>query len=273
MSKRQDRPDPWSLGLPAVGFDTHAHLDLARFDEDRSQAIRRAAAAGVTAIGNVFLGPEAFARGRTMFADHPEVFFLLGVHPHDASTCTPDDLPAMERFFAEEPRLRALGETGLDFYYDLSPREVQLRVFREQLALARERDLPVVVHSRDAFAETVATLEDLGFRDRPLIWHCFGGDAAMAGEILARGWLISIPGTVTFPKSLTLREAVTTIPLHRLVLETDCPFLAPEPYRGKRNEPAFTAFTAAAVARLLGREIDIIWRTCAGTARSFFRME
>jgi TatD DNase family protein len=273
MSKRQARPDPATLGLSGEGIDTHAHLDLPEFDEDRETVLGRAAAAGVVSIGNVFLGPAAFARGRTLFANHPEVFFLLGIHPHDASTCTPDNLSTMERFFADEPKLLALGETGLDFFYDRSPREVQLQVFRDQLVLARERDLPVVVHSRDAFEETISTLDDLGFGNRPLLWHCFGGDKAMARTILDRGWLISIPGTVTYGKSLALREAVTMIPPDRMVLETDCPFLAPEPYRGKRNEPAFSAFTAAVVAHLQGSETDLIWKTCAATARAFFRME
>jgi TatD DNase family protein len=273
MSKRQDRPDPASLGLSPGGIDTHAHLDLPEFDTDREFVLQRASSAGVTSIGNVFLGPTAFARGRALFTNHPQVFFLLGIHPHDAAACTQDDLSNMERFFAEEPRIRAMGETGLDFFYDRSPRKVQLRIFRDQLAMARERDLPVVVHSRDAFEQTISTLDDLGYPDRPLLWHCFGGDAAMAQAILDRGWLISIPGTVTFQKSLALRQAVAMIPPDRLVLETDCPFLAPEPYRGKRNEPAFTAFTAAAVALLQGRETDLIWRTCASTARAFFRME
>jgi TatD DNase family protein len=273
VSRKLTRPDPASLALPPVGFDTHAHLDLPEFDEDRAAVLRRAEQAGIRSIGNVFLGPKAFARDRGLFGDHPGVFFLLGIHPHDASGCSDMDLSEIAEWFMKEPRLRALGEIGLDFFYDRSPREVQMRIFKDQLALARERDIPVVLHCRDAFDQSIGALEDLGFKGRPLLWHCFGGDAAMARAVLDRGWLISIPGTVTFPKSSALRDAAATIPLDRLVLETDCPFLAPEPYRGKRNEPAYTVFTAEAIAHLRGEETGLIWSACAQTARTFFGIE
>ncbi len=272
MSKKNKPPlpAPESLGLPPVGVESHAHLDMEPFRDDLDQVLARARAAGVREIGQVFLGPAAYREGRSRFAAHEQVFFLLGIHPHDAVTCNHDALVAMDQAFAQDPRLRALGETGLDYYYMHSPMDVQQRAFRDQLALARERDLPVVVHSRDAEEDTVAILLDMGFAHRPLLWHCFGRDAAFAGRLLELGWHISIPGPVTFPKSQALREAAAIVPDDRLLLETDCPFLSPAPYRGRRNEPAYMVFTAQAVALARGVAVEEVWQRCGDAARGFF---
>lgn len=277
------RPTPESLQLPLVGVDTHAHLDMApdksgngdfgfRGDE-LPEVLARARAAGVARVGNVFLGPEALARGAHLFDGHPGVFFILGVHPHDASSWNAGVAAAMEAAFRTETRLKALGETGLDFHYDYSPRDVQAAAFCEQLELARQLDVPPVIHSREAWSETLAVLDDMGFRDRPLVWHCFGGGPDMADAVLSRGWTVSVPGTVTWRKADALRAAVARVPLDRLVLETDCPYLAPDPWRGKRNEPAMTAFTAAAVAEVKGMEPAELWRATADTAARVFCLE
>lgn len=272
-NKKKNLPLPQSLGLPATGADSHAHLDLEPLSLDVNAVILRAKAAGVARIGQVFLGPVAYHAGRGTLSKHPELFFLLGMHPHDASACDADCLDAMEAAFNSDPRLKALGETGLDFFYDHSPREAQREVFRNQLQLARDLDLPVVVHSRDAFGETLDILDAMGFAQRPLLWHCFGGGPDEAQEILRRGWDISIPGPVTFPKSETLRQAVAHIPLDRLHLETDCPYLAPAPYRGKTNEPALAAFTAAAVAEVKGLEAAQVWTACGDNTRALFGLD
>lgn len=273
--KARPRPSPESLGLPPVGVDTHAHLDMDPGPDgegygyapaELGEVLARARTAGVARVGNVFLGPDAYARHKALFDERPEVFFILGVHPHDASSWDADTASAVEAAFRADPRIRALGETGMDFHYDYSPRPVQERVFREQLELARQLDAPPVIHCREALAETLAVLDDMGFRDRPLVWHCFAGGPDMARGLLERGWTVSAPGAVTWKRSDEVRAAMAEIPLERMVLETDCPFLAPDPYRGKRNEPALAAFTAAAVASAKGLEPAEVWRATAATA-------
>ncbi len=273
MSKKKSRPrpDPASLGLPPEGVESHAHLDMGEYDEEGVGAVLdRAAAAGVSRVGNVFLGPAAYRAHRALFADRAEVFFLLGVHPCDAAGAASGDVAAMAEAFAADPRLRAVGEIGLDYYWDAATAEAQKRLFRDQLALARELGVPAVVHSRDAAADTLAVLDDMGFRDRALVWHCFGGDAVLAGEILSRGWHLSVPGPVTYARNTALAEAVAGLDLGRLLLETDSPYLAPEPWRGKRNEPAFLAFTCLRVAELLGRDPAEVWRATGDNARRVF---
>ncbi len=266
------RTAPQDFALPAVGIDTHAHLDLKPLRRDVPGALERAKAAGLAGIGNVFLGPEAYRKHAALFAEHPEVFFVLGIHPHEAASVSDDSLAEVERAVREDSRIKALGETGLDFFHDRSPRQAQEQGFQAQLRLARELELPVVIHSRDADDQTVKILLQEGFRDRPLMWHCFGREAAFAEEIVSYGWMISLPGIVTFSKAKSVQEAVNRIPLARMVLETDCPFLAPEPYRGKTNEPAYTVFTAARIAELSGRGIEEVWRVTAENAASFFRL-
>lgn len=264
------RTDPVTLGLPPCGVDSHAHLDGAEFDQDREAVLARARAAGLAQIGNVFLGPEDFSTRRHLFDGHAEVFFLLGIHPCDGQTCTPRALEAMRAAFAAEPRLKALGEIGLDFHWDDCPRELQFQALRAQLDLARALDLPVAIHCREAEAETLTLLEAAGFAGRPLLWHCFGQGADMARRLVRNGWHISIPGPVTYKGNAALREALAVIPPDRLLLETDSPYLAPVPWRGKRNEPAFTAFTAQAVAGARGEDLAALWRRCGDNARRFF---
>lgn len=271
MSKKKpDRPAPESLGLPCTGVESHAHLDLVEFRDDLGEVLQRAAASGVARLGNVFLGPQAYARNRHLFDAHPEVFFLLGIHPCEGASCDAAALESMRHAFRTDDRLRAIGEIGLDFYWDDCAHDVQREALRAQLALAREVERPVVIHSRDAADATIALLEAEGFAGYPVLWHCFGGDAQLARRLLTNGWHLSIPGTVTYPANAALREAVREIPLDRLLLETDCPFLTPVPYRGKRNEPAYTVFTAQCVAA--EREMDIVelWTAAGDNARRFF---
>lgn len=274
MSKKSPaRVDPLTQALPPGGVDSHCHLDGEEFDADREDVLARARAAGLTQVGNVFLGPEDFAARRGLFAAHPEVFFILGIHPCDGQTCTPGNLAAMRDAFAAEPRLRAVGEIGLDFHWDDCPRELQYQALREQLVLAREVDLPVVVHCREAEEETFMMLEAAGFAGRPLLWHCFGLGPDMARRILRNGWHISVPGPVTYKANADVREAVALIPPDRLLLETDAPYLAPLPWRGRRNEPSFTVFTARAVAAARGEDPAALWLRCGDNARRFFGLD
>ncbi|MFW5735448.1 MAG: TatD family hydrolase [Oceanidesulfovibrio sp.] len=268
--KKTPPPSPQSLGLPAGGVETHAHLDMEPLDADLDAVLERASAAGVSHVGQVFLGPDAYENGKGAFEGRDGVFFITGIHPHDAESVNGASLDALARAFRSDARIKALGEIGLDFYRDWSPFPAQHIAFREQLSLAREKDLPVVIHSRDAAEETLETLDDMGFSDRPVLWHCFGGGVDLANEIVSRGWLVSIPGTVTFPKNEAMRRAVAAMPLDALVLETDCPFLTPIPYRGKTNEPSYLAFTAAEVAHIRDIEPAVVWRAAARNAAGFF---
>ncbi len=281
MSKKHKHPrqEPETLALPLVGADSHAHLDLPEFDADRDEILDRARACGVACIGNVFLGPDAYLRNRLLFEARPEVFFILGIHPGNADTCTPAALAAMRNAFATDPRLKAVGEIGLDYYWDDHPREMQQHAFRAQLDLALDLGLPPVIHcrdkadSQDAFEDSLRILDEAGCSGRPLLWHCFGGDAAQAERLLKRGWHLSVPGPVSYARNDALREAVAAIPLERLLIETDCPYLAAEPWRGKRNHPALVGFTAACIAGLKGVSVADIWRATGENARHFFNLK
>lgn len=272
--KKKDRPLPESLGLPRVGVETHAHLDYKRLDpEALPLVLERAAVAGIERIGNVFLGIEAYRANAPAFKPYLQVFFLLGIHPNDASQADIRQVADMAGAFAEDRNLKAIGEIGLDFYWKDVPPAVQERFFREQLALARELGKPVAIHSRDAAAETLAVLDEFGLPGEAVLWHCFGGGPDLAVELVHRGYTVSIPGPVTYPANEELRRAVAILELERLVIESDAPFLTPEPYRGRPNEPAYNVFTAQAVARVKGMETAELWRIAGDNARRFFGLE
>ena len=272
MARKKNRPSPQSLALPGTGVDAHAHLDAEEFEEDLDEVLVRARESGLSAIGTIFLGPEPYKKNVGRFTNRKDIFFLMGLHPEDAGTVDPEDVGRMEGLFCNDPRLKAVGEIGLDYYWDVSTKEVQKRLFQDQLTLAKECDLPVTIHCRDAEEDTLAILLDRGFHDYPLQWHCFGRDKDCARELLSHGWQLSIPGTVTYKKNLALMEAVQEIPLDRMFVETDCPYLPPDPYRGKRNEPAFVVFTARKIAELKGIPVAELWTACGENARRFFNL-
>ncbi|OGR34846.1 MAG: hydrolase TatD [Desulfovibrionales bacterium GWA2_65_9] len=272
MSKKNKppRPEPETLALPPCGVDSHAHLDMVDFDADREELMDRAKACGVARTGNVFLGPEAYRKNHAMFRNRPEIFFILGVHPGNADQCTDQALEAMRQAFLDDPRLKAVGEIGLDYYWDDHPRDLQERTFRAQLTLTASLGVAPVIHCRDAFEDTLRVLVDEGFSGRKLLWHCFGGDADQARTLLDHGWHVSIPGPVSYAKNEALQRAVAMIPLERLLLETDCPYLSAEPWRGKRNHPALLSFTAQAVARIKDMPVDALWAATGQNACAFF---
>ncbi|GHV52759.1 TatD family hydrolase [Deltaproteobacteria bacterium] len=255
--------------LPRLGVDSHAHLDMNAFDEDREAVLERAEMAGLALIGNVFLRVEDWEKGRNFFPAE-NFFFLMGIHPSDAASYSSAVRDAMQKAFAVDSRLRAVGEIGLDFYWkDVAP-EAQIPVFIDQLHLARNLNRPVVIHSRDAFAATMTILQEEHFFDYPLLWHCFTGNAEEAKQIMDAGWHISIPGPVTFKTNGDLRAALSVIDPKRLLVETDCPYLAPMPFRGRRNEPAYVVFTAVRIAEELGVPVEALWARCGENARRFF---
>ena len=227
-------------------IDTHAHLTSL---DDADEAIRRAVEAGVTRILTVGTSVEDCRRALVLAERHDGVFATLGIHPHDAGTATEDDLAALRELLAH-PKAVAVGETGLDWFRDYAPRDDQLRLFAAELELAAELGKPVVIHTRAADDDTLA-----GLADHPgtVVLHCFSSPH-MLPTALDRGWYISFAGNATFPKAVDLRLAATQVPAERLLAETDSPYLAPQPVRGKRNEPAYVVHTLASLAQARGEE-------------------
>jgi TatD DNase family protein len=226
--------------------DSHCHLDDSKFDEDREQVIERARAAGVErmlAIGTGN-GPPDLEVAVRLADRYPFLYATIGVHPHDASKATEETFARL-RELARHPKILAIGEIGLDYHYDFSPRDVQRAVFERQLALAADAAKPIVIHTREAWGDTLAQIRALPFGG---IMHCFTGDAEQARQALDRGFHLSFGGVLTFPKAESVREAARLTPDDRLLVETDCPYLAPLPHRGKRNEPAFMVETVRRLA-------------------------
>jgi len=252
-------------------FDTHAHLHFPEFDADRAEMLARARQAGVTRM--LTIGTEIpTSRAAVALAEsEPDVWASVGVHPHDAAEADADVLTEIERL-AGGPRVVAVGEIGLDFFRNLSPREAQERVFRHCIGLARRVRKPVVVHCREAHAEVLAILAEERVSEAGGIMHCFSGDVAIARRCLDLGLLISLAGPVTYPNARALPEVARFVPADRLVIETDCPFLPPQGYRGKRNEPAYLALTAARVAELRGEPLEDFARRASDNARRLLRI-
>ena len=247
-----------------IFIDSHCHIDGEQFDEDRDEVVARAREAGVVAMLNIGTGDphsDDFRRAVAVAEMYEGVYASVGVHPHDAKLY---DDAAEEHLveLAKSAKVIAWGEIGLDYYYDHSPRDVQRDVFRRQIRTAKRLGLPVIIHSRDSDDETVEILTEEFERSAdksvrvPGIMHCFGGTPAMAEALMEIGFLISFAGNVTFKKAENLREAARVVPLDRLLIETDCPFLTPVPFRGKRNEPSFVIHTAKFLADFYGVDVE-----------------
>ncbi|GAB4535521.1 MAG: TatD family hydrolase [Anaerolineae bacterium] len=233
-------------------IDSHCHLDFPQFDEDRDVVLRRAARAGVTAVINPGADLESSRRAVALAGRYDAVYAAVGVHPHDASSLTDETLAELRRL-ASNPEVVAIGEIGLDYYRDLSPRSRQRAAFEEQLALAAELDLPVIIHQRDSADHVMAILRDWAKNGHPgCVLHAFSGDREMADEAASLGFFIGIGGPLTFKNARRLPEIVPHLPLSCLLVETDAPYLTPHPYRGKRNEPAYVVLVAERLAELRG---------------------
>ncbi len=261
--------------------DTHTHLDFPQFKSDRERVIERATTAGVRVIVDIGTDLASSQAAVALAEAYPQIYAAVGVHPHDAKTLTREMLEELTAL-AGHPRVVAIGEIGLDFYRDLSPRDKQRQAFQQQLALASEAGKPVVIHDRDAHAEVMATLrrwvegshKPSAISYKPVgVLHCFSGDLAMAQEAIELGFYISIAGPVTFKNARCLRELVRQLPLEKLLVETDCPYLAPHPHRGKRNEPAYVKLVAQEVARIKGLSLEEVARITSGNAQALFALK
>lgn len=254
--------------------DSHCHIAGEEFVADLDAVVERARAAGVSRALVILAAEDdaEIARTSTVLAAWPECRFAVGVHPHHAKVFAANPQAAADKV-AERldalPAARAIGEIGLDYHYDFSPREVQHAVFRVQIRLALGRDLPIVIHTREAEEDTLRILREEGGGRLRGVFHCFTGDAAAAARALETGLFLSIPGVATFPKAETLRQAIATVPEDRLLVETDSPYLAPIPHRGKRNEPAYVSRVVDQLAAVRGASPETIG---AQTDRNFDRL-
>jgi TatD DNase family protein len=252
--------------------DSHCHIAGPEFVDDLDAVVQRARDAGLAHAFIILAADDEpeLAQARTVADRWPDVRFSIGVHPHAAGKFADEPAAAarqVDTAMAEQPLTRGLGEIGLDYYYDHAPRDVQQQVFREQIRLATERRLPIVIHTRDAADDTFRILTEESASDVGGVFHCFTGDRDMARRVLDIGFHVSLAGIVTFRNALELREVARIVPLDRLLIETDSPFLAPVPHRGKRNEPAHVVHVALAIAELRGTSAE----TIGGAALDNFR--
>jgi TatD DNase family protein len=254
-------------------IDSHAHIEFKSYDEDREEVIARAREAGIEIIVDIGNGDilEGSHEKAQIIADrYPFIYTTVGLHPHDASLLD-DNLESRLLALSEHPKVIAWGEIGLDYYYDHSPREAQQRAFERQLELARSRKLPVIIHTRDAEADTERILRE-HWADTGLggVFHCYTGSYELAMAGIEMGFLVSFSGVITFKKSTDLREVAAKLPLDKLLVETDCPYLSPEPYRGKRNEPARVLEVARQIAELHKVSIEEIASATGDNFRRLF---
>lgn len=272
-------------------IDSHCHIDGEQFDADRDEVVQRAKDAGVAAMLNIGTGDphsDDFRKAVAVAERYDNVYASVGVHPHDAKLYDDNAEEHLISLVRSSKKVIAWGEIGLDYYYDHSPREIQAAVFRRQIRTARELDLPIIIHSRDANDETVEILSEECAgeiengkmeakngerRFRGGIMHCFGGTVQMAEDLMKIGFLVSFAGNVTFKKAENLRESARVVPLDKLLVETDCPFLTPAPFRGKRNEPAFVVHTAQYLAEFYGVELKKLAAQTTRNFLEFFRLD
>jgi TatD DNase family protein len=255
-------------------IDSHAHIDSLDFEPDRGAMLERARLAQVERILAVASGTGSKAMDAVirLVEEHPFLDLAVGLHPHEANSANNSSFDLIKKV-ASHSKVVAWGEIGLDFHYDYSPRAIQKSVFIQQLALAKESDLPVIIHTREAEAETLEILKRYdGGGGRGGILHCFTGSLVLAEECIEMGFMVSFSGVLTFPKAGAIRDVAQKIPLDRLLIETDSPYLAPIPYRGKRNEPAYLVETAQALAQLRGLSVNEVAGLTAKNYRRFFRM-
>ncbi|MEW8974433.1 MAG: TatD family hydrolase [Tissierellaceae bacterium] len=252
-------------------IDSHVHLDDERFDGDRDILIKSLKSNGIELVINIGADMKSSVDSIELAKRYDNIYAAIGVHPHSASEMTENTLDEL-RDMAKEDKVIAIGEIGLDYYYDNSPRDIQRKWFREQLELAKELDLPVIIHSRDATKETYDIIKEAQDGTLRGVLHCFSGSVEVAMEYIKLGFYISIGGTVTFKNSRVVREVAQAVPLDKFLVETDCPYLTPEPYRGKRNEPMFVKYAAEKIAEIRGISFEELSKATNKNTKELFRI-
>lgn len=253
-------------------IDSHSHIYGHEFADDFDEMLQRAADSGVSEIIVAGADLESSRAACELASRHPNIHPAVGVHPHDAGRVTEKCYGVIRDLAAANPKVVAIGEVGLDFYRDRSPRDIQEEVFRRFIRLARELELPLIIHDRDAHDRIMAILREERAEEVGGVLHCFSGDLAMARECVAMGFYISIPGTITYASNEALREVVRGTRIEHLLIETDCPYLSPVPHRGKRNEPAHVRLTAEKIAELKGLSLEDVGRITSLNSRNLFRL-
>ena len=256
--------DAWRL------TDTHCHLDFDRFDEDRAAVLERARQAGVTLIVNPGVDFASSRRAVALAAEHPEVYAAVGLHPNSCGELSEAQIAEL-RVLAGQPRVVAIGEVGIDYYWNKFPPEAQRRGFEAQLSLAGDLGLPAIVHDRDAHEDVLAAVETFG--RTTIVLHSFSGSPAHARRALEAGAYLGVTGAVTYPKAHELRRVVKDAPLDRLLIETDAPFLPPQPRRGQRNEPAWVRWMAEQIAEVRGAPVEAVAEATAANAERVFAFQ
>lgn len=251
-------------------FDTHAHYDDEAFDPDRELLLESLPQRGVALVVNPGCDLESSRKAVAYAAEYPHVYAAVGIHPENCGGFTPADMDAL-RQLAQQPKVVAIGEIGLDYYWaENPPRELQQDVLRRQMALAQELSLPVIIHDRDAHADTMAIVRE--FPRVTGVFHCFAGSVEMARELLALGWMLSFNGAITFKNARRAPEVVAAVPLERLMIETDSPYLTPVPHRGERNDSSYVHFVAEKIAGIKGIPYEEVVRATTENGKRFFRI-
>lgn len=252
-------------------FDTHAHLNAEQFDTDLEEVIARAKAEKVERIVVVGFDKPTITRAMELIEEYDFIYAAIGWHPVDAIDMTEEDLSWIKELSSHE-KVVAIGETGLDYHWDKSPKDIQKEVFRKQIALAKEVNLPIIIHNRDATEDVVTILKEEGAEEVGGIMHCFTGSTEVARQCMDMNFYISFGGPVTFKNAKKPKEVAKEIPNDRLLIETDCPFLTPHPFRGKRNEPSYVKYVAEQLAELKGLTYEEIASITTENAKRLFRM-
>ena len=252
-------------------FDTHAHMDDRAFDEDRHELIAELPGQGVGLVMNPGCSLASSRNADALSRQYDFVYAAVGSHPDAADEVNEEVLEEYRKLCKLNSKIKAVGEIGLDYHYEDIPRELQLKAFRAQMALAAELDLPVIVHEREAHADGMAVVDE--FPMVKGVFHCYSGSAEMAKELVKRGWYIGFTGVLTFKNAKKAVEVASQIPLDRLVLETDCPYMAPEPFRGKRNHPGYLYRMAEKLAEIRGMSAEDIHRITMENGKRLYRMD
>lgn len=251
-------------------FDTHAHLDDRRFDDDRAELLETLPKKGITLLMNPGCDLPSSYAAVELANTHDWIYAAVGSHPDDADHADEETLAQYRTLAQNNPRVKAIGEIGLDYYYEDIPREIQQEAFRRQMALARELNLPVIIHERDAHEDGLQIVEE--FPEVTGVFHCYSGSAEMAKWLVARGWYIGFTGVITFKNARKAVETAAAIPLDRIVIETDCPYMAPEPFRGRRNDPGYVYRMAEKLAEIRGITPEEMQRVTLENGKRLYRI-
>lgn len=253
-------------------IDSHAHLDDRRFDKDRDKIISSLKDSGVDIVINPGADLQTSIKAVSLAEEYDNIYAAVGVHPHSAKEMD-DSTVAVLKSFTNREKVVAVGEIGLDYHYDNSPRDIQRKRFVEQLNMAKEVDLPVIIHSRSAAGDTFDILKEAQDGNLEGVLHCYSGSIEMALEYIKLGFYISIAGPVTFKNARILKEVAKTVSLDKLLIETDAPYLTPEPYRGKRNEPIYVRYVAGTIAEIKGLTFEEVAKATAENTKRLFRIK